>query len=50
MNKEILVVEDNDTMRLGISESLKREGYSVFEFDNGTDALKKFECSNIPLE
>jgi DNA-binding NtrC family response regulator len=49
MNKEILVVEDNDTMRLGISESLKREGYSVFEFDNGTDALKKFECSNIPL-
>jgi DNA-binding NtrC family response regulator len=49
MNKEILVVEDNDTMRLGISESLKREGYSVFDFDNGTDALKKFECSNIPL-
>ncbi len=49
MNKEILVVEDNDTMRLGISETLKREVYSVFAFDNGADALKKFECSNIPL-
>jgi DNA-binding NtrC family response regulator len=48
-NKEILVVEDNDTMRLGISETLKRESYSVFAFDNGVDALKKFECSNIPL-
>ena len=48
-NKEILVVEDNDTMRLGISETLKRELYSVFAFDNGMDALKKFECSNIPL-
>ncbi len=48
-NKEILVVEDNDTMRLGISETLKRENYSVFAFDNGIDALKKFECSNIPL-
>jgi DNA-binding NtrC family response regulator len=49
MNKEILVVEDNDTMRLGITETLKRENYSVFGFDNGIDALKKFECSNIPL-
>ena len=48
-NKEVLVVEDNDTMRLGISETLRREGYKVFAFDNGIDALKKFECSNIPL-
>ena len=45
----VLVVEDNDTMRLGISETLRREGYKVFAFDNGIDALKKFECSNIPL-
>ena len=49
MNKEILVVEDNDTMRLGITETLRREAYSVFDFDNGPDALKKFKCSNIPL-
>jgi two-component system, NtrC family, response regulator HydG len=47
--KEILVVEDNDTMRLGIMETLRREDYSVFAFDNGVDALKKFECSNIPI-
>ena len=48
-NKEILIVEDNDTMRLGISETLKREAYTAYAFDNGIDALKKFECSNIPL-
>jgi two-component system, NtrC family, response regulator HydG len=47
--KEIIVVEDNDTMRLGIVETLRREDYSVFAFDNGVDALKKFECSNIPI-
>jgi DNA-binding NtrC family response regulator len=43
MNKEeIIVVEDNDTMRIGIAESLKRDGYHITAFDNGIDALKKF--------
>jgi DNA-binding NtrC family response regulator len=41
--KEIMVVEDNDTMRLGIAESLKRQQYTVIEFDNGADALNYFE-------
>ncbi len=44
---EILVVEDNDSMRLGITESLKREGYIVSDFTNGPDALRYFENNNI---
>lgn len=40
--EDIIVVEDNSTMRLGIVESLKREGYSISEFDNGPDALAHF--------
>jgi len=35
----IVVVEDNDTMRLGIMESLRREGYLVTDFNHPTQAL-----------
>ncbi len=42
MLDSILVVEDNDTMRLGIVESLRREGYSVEAFNNGPDGLAYF--------
>ncbi len=48
-NEEIIVVEDNDTMRLGIVESLKRKGYKIIDFDNGNDALKKFEINPFSL-
>ena len=41
----ILVVEDNDSMRIGIEESLIRDGYSVKSFANGPDALKYFQSS-----
>ena len=44
---EILVVEDNETMRLGIAESLRRDGYIVREFANGPDALSYFEQGNV---
>ncbi len=40
---EILVVEDNETMRLGIVESLKRDGYRPSAFSNGPEALAYFE-------
>ncbi|MFO7445308.1 MAG: sigma-54 dependent transcriptional regulator [Ignavibacteriaceae bacterium] len=40
--EEIHIVEDNDTMRLGLAESLKREGYKVTAFENGVDAIKSF--------
>lgn len=47
--EEIIVVEDNDTMRLGISDSLKKENYVISAFDNGPDALKKFQSFPVPL-
>ena len=46
---KILVVEDNDTMRLGISESLRREGYNVFAYDNGPAALQYLEEKPVDL-
>ena len=48
LDNMILVVEDNDSMRIGIEESLVREGYRVNSFSNGPDALKYFR-SNIAL-
>jgi DNA-binding NtrC family response regulator len=44
-SNEIIIIEDNDTMRLGIVESLQSEGYKVTAFDNGVEALKKFKFS-----
>jgi len=43
MNREeIIIVEDNDTMRLGIADSLRHEGYTVTSYENGPEALKHF--------
>lgn len=39
-NYNILVVEDNSTMLLGIKETLKRESFNVCDFDNGIDAAE----------
>ncbi len=36
----VLVVEDNETMRLGLTENLKRAGYQVFAFSDGPSALE----------
>ena len=46
---QIIVVEDNQTMRMGITEALRREGYQIHEFDNGADALEFFKKNPIPL-
>ena len=35
----IIVVDDNDTMRFGMAESLRSEGYTVCEFTDGSAAL-----------
>jgi DNA-binding NtrC family response regulator len=48
-NNEIIVVEDNDTMRLGIVESLSREGYNITGFENGPAALKNFRFKSYCL-
>jgi DNA-binding NtrC family response regulator len=41
--EDIIVVEDNSAMRVGISESLKRDGYLVSTFENGPKALETFK-------
>lgn len=48
-NEIIIVIEDNDTMRLGIVESLRREGYKVLAFENGSQALKEFPIKPASL-
>jgi two-component system response regulator HydG len=41
--EDIIVIEDNSAMRVGISESLKRDGYLVSAFENGPAALDTFK-------
>ena len=41
MNGEtILIVEDNDSLRIGISEMLTIEGFSVWSARNGVEAVE----------
>ena len=49
ISEEIIVIEDNDTMRLGITESLQKEGYTVSAFDNGVDALNNFKVHSCAM-
>jgi DNA-binding response OmpR family regulator len=43
MNKRILLVEDEERMRILISDYFKREGYTIFEASNGIEAIRAFE-------
>lgn len=45
----IMIVEDNNTMRLGIEETLRRDGHSIFSFDNGVSALEFFQSHHVEL-
>jgi two-component system response regulator HydG len=47
--EDIIIIEDNETMRLGMVESLRREGYHVKDYDNGTDALKALKIQPVSL-
>jgi DNA-binding response OmpR family regulator len=38
--KNILVVEDEEAILMGITENLKAEGYNLYSATNGTDGLK----------
>jgi DNA-binding NtrC family response regulator len=49
MNEEILIVEDNDSLRLGMVESLRRDGYNVIEFADGAKALEYVQKHPIAL-
>lgn len=46
---EIIIVEDSDTMRLGMVETLKREGHHIQEFDNAKSALSVFLKKPVPI-
>jgi len=48
-NEEIIIIEDNETMRLGMVESLRREGYHVKDYANGVDALTAFKEKRVSL-
>ena len=39
----VLVIEDDDTMRQGISQVLKRLGYRVYEGAGGAKGIEQFK-------
>lgn len=41
--KTILLVEDNEDLRELVSMALRTDGYSVYEAENGRDALQQLE-------
>jgi len=41
--KSILVIDDDPSMRMALSESLESCGYEVVTANNGEDALNKFQ-------
>ncbi len=46
---KILVVEDNDTMRLGITETLERVGCQVIPFSNGPEAIAFLNSNKVDV-
>ena len=46
---KILVIEDNNTMRLGITETLERVDFKVFPFSNGPEALEFLKTNIIDI-
>ncbi|MGE5350763.1 MAG: sigma-54-dependent transcriptional regulator [Acidobacteriota bacterium] len=48
-SNKIIVVEDNDIMRLGITDSLSREGYAVQAFADGPQAVEFFIKNPCPV-
>ncbi len=45
----ILIIEDNETMREGMVQVLKKAGYQVFSCENGEDAFFKLEHHKVDL-
>lgn len=41
--KNVLIIEDNQTLREGMCETLQSVGYRVFACDNGVDGIKQFK-------
>ncbi|WP_446899115.1 response regulator transcription factor [Clostridium sp. LBM24168] len=49
MNRTILMVDDEDRMRVLMDAYLKKEGFKVILAQNGQEALEKFKKSKVDL-
>lgn len=49
MNKPILIVDDDETIRRLIIRLLEKEGYTTIVANNGRDGLLKYDKSKIDL-
>lgn len=49
MKKNILVVDDSESIREIVSHTLKNNGFNVLSGNDGKDALKHFTGTNIHL-
>lgn len=47
--RRILIVDDDPSMRLALSETLESCGYDVESADNGADALQKFQAQSFEV-
>ncbi len=45
----IMVVDDEENSRLGLSKILEKSGFKVFTAEDGRDALDKLESANCDL-
>lgn len=49
MNETIMIVDDEERMRILIKAYLKKEGFNVLEADNGQNALKLLKNNSVQL-
>lgn len=49
MNKNILIADDEERMRKLVGDFLRKEGYAIFEAENGKQALEIFSAWVIDL-
>lgn len=47
--RRILIVDDDPSMRLALSETLESCGYDVESADNGSEALQKFQAQSFEI-
>ncbi len=48
-DRQVLIIDDNETMLMAMSESLEREGYRVAAHTDAQQALEQFKAGPFPL-
>ncbi|HED10370.1 MAG TPA: sigma-54-dependent Fis family transcriptional regulator [Caldithrix abyssi] len=48
-DRQVLIIDDNETMLMAMSESLEREGYRVTAHTDAQQALEQFKAGPFPL-